>query len=160
MEGYSAVTPHRFVLNNKHTCYIRFLVGWVASHILGLCSDWASVILIVIDHYSSCKVHLLNEHGMKQDLFFSRFLFFQIQIESSPVKWMEVPLWAAQLVLVESCCLLSRASSRRSFALTLLYWQYSSAIGPRSSFWQALLMQRGEKMQTLGETFFFLTSLL
>lgn len=46
---------------------------------------------------------------------------------------------STQLVLVEACCLLSRASSRRSFALSFLYWQYSSAIGPRSSFWQALL---------------------
>lgn len=68
----------------------------------------------------------------------------------------KVPLWETQLVLVESCCLLSRASSRRSFALRFLYWQYSSAIGPRSSFWQTLLKKKirgGKKMQQKAKLF-------
>lgn len=55
------------------------------------------------------------------------------------------PTVRTQLLLLESFCLLSRASSRRSLALRFLYWQYSSAIGPRSSFWHVLLTMHGEK---------------
>lgn len=63
-----------------------------------------------------------------------------------------------QLVLVESCCLLSRASSRRSLALRLLYSQYSSAMGPRSSFWQALSKYMEERRCEQKAFIFFVVS--
>lgn len=74
------------------------------------------------------KVHHNNGEGEQEQI------HWPVLVQAADLISFQVHCEITQLLLVESFRLLSSASSRRSLALRFLYWQYSSAIGPRSSF--------------------------